>query len=423
MRKFIDIKKTLVAAATVLVTATAMAQTAGGGEVEVLHWWTSGGEARAAAALKQQLQQQGHTWRDFAVAGGGGDNAMTVLKSRVMAGNPPSAAQIKGPSLQEWGELGVLTNLNDVARAGNWDNLVPRVIGDIMKHNGNWIAVPVNVHRVNWLWTNPEVFRRAGARVPTNWDEFFVAAEALRRAGVIPLAHGGQNWQDFTLFESVALGVGGTDFYRSALVQLDQTALRSATMTRVLETFRRVKAHTDRNAPGRDWNLATAMVIRGEAGMQLMGDWAKGEFIAAGRVPGRDFGCVAAPGTANAFTFNVDSFAMFRLRSEANIRAQRDLANAILSPEFQEVFNLNKGSIPVRLNMNLERFDECARMSSRDFVETSRRGTLVPSIAHGMAVEPAKQGAIQDVVTQFWNDDKLSVADAQKRIAQAAAAK
>jgi len=420
MRKFIDIKKTLVAAATVLVTATALAQTAGGGEVEVLHWWTSGGEARAAAALKQQLQQQGHTWRDFAVAGGGGDNAMTVLKSRVMAGNPPSAAQIKGPSLQEWGELGVLTNLNDVARAGNWDNLVPRVIGDIMKHNGNWIAVPVNVHRVNWLWTNPEVFRRAGARVPTNWDEFFVAAEALRRAGVIPLAHGGQNWQDFTLFESVALGVGGTDFYRSALVQLDQTALRSATMTRVLETFRRVKAHTDRNAPGRDWNLATAMVIRGEAGMQLMGDWAKGEFIAAGRVPGRDFGCVAAPGTANAFTFNVDSFAMFRLRSEANTRAQRDLANAILSPEFQEVFNLNKGSIPVRLNMNLERFDECARMSSRDFVETSRRGTLVPSIAHGMAVRSAASGAMQDVVSQFWNDDRVTVQNAQERLARAA---
>lgn len=420
MRKFIDIKKTLVAAATVLVTATAMAQTAGGGEVEVLHWWTSGGEARAAAALKQQLQQQGHTWRDFAVAGGGGDNAMTVLKSRVMAGNPPSAAQIKGPSLQEWGELGVLTNLNDVARAGNWDNLVPRVIGDIMKHNGNWIAVPVNVHRVNWLWTNPEVFRRAGARVPTNWDEFFVAAEALHRAGVIPLAHGGQNWQDFTLFESVALGVGGTDFYRSALVQLDQTALRSATMTRVLETFRRVKAHTDRNAPGRDWNLATAMVIRGEAGMQLMGDWAKGEFIAAGRVPGRDFGCVAAPGTANAFTFNVDSFAMFRLRSEANTRAQRDLANAILSPEFQEVFNLNKGSIPVRLNMNLERFDECARMSSRDFVETSRRGTLVPSIAHGMAVRSAASGAMQDVVSQFWNDDRVTVQNAQERLARAA---
>ena len=420
MRKFIDIKKTLVAAATVLVTATAMAQTAGGGEVEVLHWWTSGGEARAAAALKQQLQQQGHTWRDFAVAGGAGDNAMTVLKSRVMAGNPPSAAQIKGPSLQEWGELGVLTNLNDVARAGNWDNLVPRVIGDIMKHNGNWIAVPVNVHRVNWLWTNPEVFRRAGARVPTNWDEFFVAAEALRRAGVIPLAHGGQNWQDFTLFESVALGVGGTDFYRSALVQLDQTALRSATMTRVLETFRRVKAHTDRNAPGRDWNLATAMVIRGEAGMQLMGDWAKGEFIAAGRVPGRDFGCVAAPGTANAFTFNVDSFAMFRLRSEANTRAQRDLANAILSPEFQEVFNLNKGSIPVRLNMNLERFDECARMSSRDFVETSRRGTLVPSIAHGMAVRSAASGAMQDVVSQFWNDDRVTVQNAQERLARAA---
>jgi glucose/mannose transport system substrate-binding protein len=67
------------------------------GEVEVLHYWTSGGEAKSAAELKKIMQAKGHTWKDFAVAGGGGDNAMTVLKSRVVAGNPPSAAQIKGP--------------------------------------------------------------------------------------------------------------------------------------------------------------------------------------------------------------------------------------------------------------------------------------------------------------------------------------
>ncbi|WP_285199494.1 extracellular solute-binding protein, partial [Klebsiella pneumoniae] len=95
-----------------------------------------------------------------------------------------------------------------------------------------------------------------------------------KAAGIIPVAHGGQNWQDFTTFESVALGVGGTEFYKKALVQLYQATLKSETMTKVLTTFKRVKSYTDKNAPGRDWNLATAMVIRGEAGMQLMGDWA-----------------------------------------------------------------------------------------------------------------------------------------------------
>jgi glucose/mannose transport system substrate-binding protein len=406
-----------------LAAACVVCGTATAGEVEVLHWWTAGGEAKAAAALKATLQGKGHTWKDFAVAGGGGDSAMTVLKSRVVSGNAPAAAQIKGPSLQEWAREGVLANIDDVAKAEKWDSLLPPVVADVMKYKGNYIAAPVNVHRVNWLWANPEAFKKAGAKLPTSWDEFFVAAEALKKAGIIPVAHGGQNWQDFTTFESVALGVGGNDFYKKALVQLDQGALKSATMEKVLTTFKKVKDYTDKNAPGRDWNLATAMVIKGEAGMQLMGDWAKGEFVAAGKVPGKDFVCAAAPGTSKAFTFNVDSFAMFKLKNDANVKAQKDLAAAIMSTEFQEVFNLNKGSIPVRLNMNLAKFDDCAKLSSKDFVDTAKSGGLVPSIAHGMAVPSAAAGAMQDVVSQFWNSDKMSAKDAMDKLASAAKSK
>jgi glucose/mannose transport system substrate-binding protein len=390
------------------------------GEVEVLHWWTSGGEAKAAAELKATMQAKGHTWKDFAVAGGAGDAAMTVLKSRVVSGNAPAAAQIKGPSIQEWAREGVLANMDDVAKANKWDELLPKAIADGLKYKGNYVAAPVNVHRVNWLWANPEAFKKAGAKIPTTWDEFFTAADALKKAGITPVAHGGQNWQDFTTFESVALGVGGADFYKKALVHLDAASLKSPTMEKVLSTFKRVKSYTDKNAPGRDWNLATAMVIKGEAGMQLMGDWAKGEFLAAGKVPGKDFVCVAAPGSAKAYTYNVDSFALFKLKDPANQKAQQDLAAAIMSPEFQEVFNLNKGSIPVRLNMKLDKFDECAKTSAADFVATSRAGTLVPSIAHGMAVPSATEGAIKDVVSQFWNDDKMTAAAAMDKLVAAA---
>ncbi len=406
-----------------VVAGLSMAGLSQAGEVEVLHWWTSGGEAKAASALKATLQGKGHTWKDFAVAGGGGDSAMTVLKSRVVSGNAPAAAQIKGPSLQEWAAEGVLANIDDVAKAEKWDSLLPPVVANVMKYKGNYIAAPVNVHRVNWLWANPEAFKKAGAKVPTNWDEFFVAADKLKAAGIIPVAHGGQNWQDFTTFESVALGVGGAEFYKKAFVQLDQATLKSATMEKVLTTFKKVHDYTDKNAPGRDWNLATAMVIKGEAGMQLMGDWAKGEFVAAGKVPGKDFVCAAAPGTAKSFTFNVDSFAMFKLKNDNNVKAQKDLAAAIMSTDFQEVFNLNKGSIPVRLNMDLSKFDDCAKLSSKDFVETAKTGALVPSVAHGMAIPSAAAGAIQDAVSQFWNSDKMTAADAMAKIATAAQTK
>ncbi|MEY8876640.1 MAG: ABC transporter substrate-binding protein [Leptothrix sp. (in: b-proteobacteria)] len=415
----ITLTRTLLAAAAALTVHGVVHA----GEVEVLHYWTSGGEAKSAAALKAQLEKQGDTWKDFAVAGGGGESAMTVLKSRVVSGNAPAAAQIKGPSIQEWAKEGVLANIDDLAKAEKWDSLLPPVVSDVMKYKGKYVAVPVNVHRVNWLWANPDALKKAGAKLPTNWDEFFVAADKLQKAGLIAVAHGGQSWQDFTTFESVALGVGGTDFYKKALVQLDQGALTSPTMEKVLTTFKKVKSYTDKNAPGRDWNLATAMVIKGEAGMQLMGDWAKGEFVAAGKVPGKDFLCASAPGTAKAFTFNIDSFAMFTVKGDDKVLAQKHLASAVMSPEFQETFNLNKGSIPARLNMSMAKFDDCAKLSSADFVSTNKSGGLVPSIAHGMAVSSAAQGAIQDAVSQFWNDDKITAKDAMAKIATAAKTK
>ncbi|MEI8171791.1 MAG: ABC transporter substrate-binding protein [Rhodoferax sp.] len=415
----LKLSKLATAVALVLAGTAAMA-----GEVEVLHYWTSGGEAKSVAELKKIMEAKGHVWKDFAVAGGGGDNAATVLKSRVVSGNPPAAAQIKGPAIQEWASEGVLANLDATAKAEKWDSLLPKVVADVMKYKGNYVAVPVNVHRVNWMWANAAVLKKAGvATMPKSWDEFFVAAEKVKKAGLIPVAHGGQNWQDFTTFESVVLGVGGAKFYNEALVKLDQKALTSATMTKALETFRKVKGYTDAASPGRDWNLATAMVMQEKAAFQFMGDWAKGEFIAAGKVPGKDFLCAAAPGTANAFTFNVDSFAMFKLKDPVAQKAQGDLAAAIMGTEFQEVFNLNKGSIPVRLNMNMAKFDDCAKLSSKDFVETAKTAGLVPSVAHGMAISPAAEGAIKDAVSQFWNDDKISVANAQKSIAAAAKTK
>lgn len=388
-------------------------------EVEVLHWWTSGGEARSVAELKRMLEAKGDTWKDFAVAGGGGESAMTVLKSRVVSGNPPSAAQIKGPSIREWGDEGVLADLDAVAESENWNELLPEVVADVMRYEGHYVAVPVNVHRVNWMWANPDVFAEAGAEIPTSWDEFFAAADKIREAGFIPLAHGGQPWQDATTFEGIVLATGGADFYRRAFVDLDPAALNSDTLIQAFEVFRRLKQYTDEGAPGRDWNLATAMVINGRAAMQFMGDWAKGEFTAAGQQPGEDYVCTAMPGTQDAFTFNIDSFVMFDLSGEEANQGQQNLASTIMSPEFQEIFNLNKGSIPARLDVSMEAFDECARMSNRDFVRTAESGTLVPSMAHGMSTFSSTQGAIYDVVTQFYNTGDMSAADAAGKLVSA----
>ena len=393
------------------------------GEVEVLHWWTSGGEAAAAQELNKMLQTEGHTWKDFAVAGGAGANAMTALKSRVVSGSPPTAAQVKGPQIQEWAGLDVLANLDSVARAQGWDSQVPEVVADIMKYENHWVAVPVNVHRINWMWCNPAVFKKANAEYPKTWDEFFAVCKKIKKAGFIPLAFGGQAWQEATAWESIVASVGGPAFYKKALVQADEQALASDTMVKAFDIFRKIKAYTDKNAPGRDWNLATSMIIKGEAAMQFIGDWAKGEFTAAGKVPGKHYDALSVPGTADSFLFNVDSFIMFEVKDPGAKEAQKAMARLILSPEFQVVFNVNKGSIPVRSGISEKPFDAVAVTSMKDFKATAKTGGLMPSMAHEMAVSPSVRGAMLDLVTSFYNSDMPSGEAAQKLAAAVKEAK
>ena len=406
--------------AAVMICACLLSSQALAGEVEVLHWWTSGGEAKSVTVLKNLLEKNGHTWKDMAVAGGGGENAMTVLKTRAMSGNPPTAAQVKGPAIQEWAEEGLLANLDPVAKQEKWDELVPSVVTDIMKYEGHYVAVPVNVHKINWMWCNPAIFVKAGARIPTTWAQFKESAEKIKAAGFLPVAFGGQAWQEATVFESVVVGQAGPEFYTKALVKTDPAALNSPTMIEALKTFKMIKSYTDANAPGRDWNMATAMVIKGEAAMQFMGDWAKGEFTAAGKNPGSDYVAIPVPETAGTYLFNVDSFIMFDIKDKAAKAAQNEMAKLILGKTFQEVFNLNKGSIPVRTGVPMVKFDDIALRSMDEFTAGAANKTLLPSMAHGMAVTPAVQGAIYDVVTKFYNSD-MTAKDAAAQLASAVA--
>ena len=385
-------------------------------QAEVLHWWTSGGEAKSVAVLQKEFASRGGKWTDMPVAGGGGDAAMAALRARVFAGNAPTAVQLKGPAIQEWYEEGVLANISSVAKAQGWADVLPASIAGHMKCEGKWCAAPVNVHRIDWIWANAAVLAKNGISMPTSWDEFNAAAAKLQAAGVTPLAHGGQAWQDATVFEAVALGIGGPEFFQKAFVELDQATLKSNTMVKVFDQMRIMRGFVDNNFSGRDWNLATAMVMNGEAAFQIMGDWAKGEFLAAGKRPGIDFLCASTPG--DGFLYNVDSFAMFAVDGSDKTDGQLLLAELIVGKNFQKVFNMNKGSIPARVDVALDDFDPCAHTSAQDMATSNAGGSLLPSYAHGMALRGAQAGAITDVVTAHFNSD-MSSADAVEMLATA----
>jgi glucose/mannose transport system substrate-binding protein len=368
------------------------------------------------------MTKQGYTWKDFAVAGGAGAAAMTALKTQVISGNAPSAAQIKGPLIQEWADQDVLVNIDSVAKDENWKKNLPPEIDKIMQYKGHYVAAPFSVHRVNWLYINKAALDKAGGKVPTTWDEFFQVADKMKANGIMPIAMGGQPWQDLTLWEDVVLSQGAP-FYKKALVDLDQATLTSSQMVKVFDTVRKIQGYFDSGRTGRDWNLATAMVINNKAGMQFMGDWAKGEFANANKKSGVDYVCAPVPGTDKAYTFNVDSFVFFQQKGQkAATPGQLAMAKTIMSPGFQEQFSLYKGSIPVRLGVSMAKFDDCAKKSYTDEQTAIKSGGYVPSLAHGMAQPDAVAGAITDVVTKFMNSQESS-ADAVKALANAAKTK
>jgi len=257
-------KFTAIAAVSSIALMSATSAIAGP-EAEVLHWWTSGGEAKSVAVLQKEFADNGGTWTDMPVAGGGGDAAMTALRARVLSGNAPTAVQLKGPAIQEWYEEGVLADISSVAEANGWADVLPASIAGHMQCDGSWCAAPVNVHRVDWIWANASVLAANGIDMPSTWDEFNAASDKLQAAGIIPLAHGGQAWQDATVFEAVALGILGANGFHKAFVELDEATLKSDAMVAVFDQMRKMRGYVDANFAGRDWNLATAMVMNGEA--------------------------------------------------------------------------------------------------------------------------------------------------------------
>ncbi|HET7313726.1 ABC transporter substrate-binding protein, partial [Salinisphaera sp.] len=392
--------------AAMTVGATAMAEPTKG-TVTVLNWWTSGSEAKSMNVLQQMLADKGYKMVNDAVSGGGGSNARTVLKSRIQSNNLPGAAQIKGPQIQEWCETGLTMSIDKVAQKQNWSKILPGPVAKGMQCDGHYVAVPFNLHRINWLWINKSVMDKAGAEMPTDWDSLVAALKKLKAAGVTPIAGGGDTWQTATEFDAIAIATGGADFYRKAFVELDQDALSGDTMAKVFKRLRTIQKYEDPNGQGLSWNHDTGEVVQGEAAMQIMGDWAKGEISNGDATPGKEIACIAFPGEHTGFVYNADSFEMFK-SSNSDKNAQYAFAHTALSPEFQRKFNMAKGSIPVRQDVSLEGFDACAQKSKEDFAEAKKNNALVPSFSQDMAETGAVKGAIFDVIAKFSNNKNMS---------------
>jgi glucose/mannose transport system substrate-binding protein len=385
--------------ATALLASVALPTLAFATELEVTHWWTSGGEAAAVAELAKAFDASGDKWIDGAIAGGGG-TARPIMISRITGGDPMGATQFNhGQQALELVEAGLMLDLTDVAEANNWKDVVyPQSLLDSCTVDGRIYCAPVNIHSPEWLWLSNKAYADAGIPVPTNWNEFVASAPALEAAGKIPLALGNQPWQSNLAFGAMTVAVAGLDVWKQVNVEKNMDVAAGAEMAAVFQAAADARKLAAKSTV-QDWNQATNLVITGQAGGQIMGDWAQGEFQVAGQVAGTDYTCLPGLGLNAYLSTGGDAF-YFPKNSDPEIEAaQKRLAALLVSPEAQVAFNLKKGSLPIRGDIDLAAANDCMKKG----LEILAGGNLVPSGDQVWSPDVQKQN--EDLMVEFWRSD------------------
>jgi glucose/mannose transport system substrate-binding protein len=270
--------------------------------------------------------------------------------------------------------------------------------------------VPVNIHSQQWLWISNKAFADAGVAVPKNWDEFVKAAPALEKAGKIPLAQGRQSWQTTLTFQVLLVAIAGPDAYKKVFGAKDKAFAAGPEMAKVFASADQARKLAAKSTV-QEWNAATALVIKGDAGGQIMGDWARGEFQVAGQSAGKDYTCLPGLGVNEVIQTGGDAFYFPKLKDEAKSKAQETLASVMLSKETQVAFNLKKGSLPVRGDVDLNTADDCMKKG----LAILAKGAIIPAPDQLMTADSNTQ--INDLFAEFFAKPAMTTKDAQKRFA------
>jgi glucose/mannose transport system substrate-binding protein len=390
-------------------SAAACAQT-----LDVMHWWTSASERQAANQLAAALSAQGVVWQDAAVPGGGGVAAVKVLKSRVIAGDPPAAAQVIGKTLTDWADLGLVLPLDGVAQRGRWRQVMFPAVLQVVTHRDHLIAAPLGIHRINSLLYQRRLFDRLGLAPPQTWRDLEAAATRLRSLGIRPLAWSDEAWQVATVFEALLLSEVGPALYRELVQARRPQAWLDSGVERALERLRWLRGlNGNESRQELGWVDGVRQLQAQRAGMLLNGDWARGELMALGEVAGEGYDCVVVPGTAGMHLYSIDTLAMLVGR-QAREAAQEKAAEVFTGLPAQRAYNRVKGAVPVRSDIDPGQLDACARDSWATFAD--RSAERVPSLAHRMAADESTKDAIAEVVQRFVLNPAARPLDTQRRL-------
>jgi len=386
--------------------------------VEIFSWWTGAGEEAGLKGLIELFKKKHPDIEviNAAVAGGAGTNAKAVLASRMQGGDPPGTFQVHGGAELNtgWVAAGKMKPLNDLYDKEGWRDKFPKDLIDLVSDKGNIYSVPVNIHRGNVIFYNKKVLDANNLKAPTTFDEFFSVADALKAKNITPLSLGDKEpWTATMLWENVLLGVMGAEDYKKLFT--GEIGFDSDKVKQSLEIFKKMLSYVNKDHAARNWQDAAQLVAKGEAAMNVMGDWAKGYFTTDLKLkPNEDFGWITTPGTAGQFMVITDTFGL--PQGGKDPEGSTEFLKILGSVEGQDVFNPLKGSIPARIDADKSKYDAYGQQTIEEF----KAAKLAPSLAHGSAASEGFLTQANQAITIFVTNGNVD--QAVNALKQAAAA-
>ena len=162
------------------------------------------------------------------------------------------------------------------------------------------------------------------------------------------------------MFDVLLVGLGGIDAWKRINVDRDANFARGSKIREVWQAFGDAR-ELSVGSNVSEWNEATNLVITHKAGAQIMGDWAQGEFSVAGYTAGNEYDCLPGLGINEVLSTGGDAF-YFPATDDADLaRAQKKMASMMVSKDVQVGFNLAKGSLPIRADVDLSAANLCMK--------------------------------------------------------------
>lgn len=383
-------------------SAAAPGATSSAGEqkkLEVFSWWTSGSES---AALKTMIDgylktSPGVEVVNGAVAGGGGGNAQAVLQTRLQGGDPPDVWQTHpGAAIQQYTTGNLLADASSVYTA-EVKSAIPAAMVEAISVGGKQYGVSAGAHRGNVLWYNKQLLEKAGVALPGAdyaTATFLADLAKLKSAGVVPLCLGAKDtFATAELFENTLLASLGSDGWNQLTgggTGWDGEKVKTA----AADTAKMLQ-YADPDAGAMSWDQATKKLASGGCAFESMGDWAYGELVKGGAKEGDTFGYTPHPGTGGSFVAVVDTMVM--AASAKNPAEAKKFLEAVASKDVQLAFNKEKGSVPLRTDVDVTSLSPYQQQSAKSFAGDA----IVQSVVHGEAMTPQFTQAMFDAVTQF----------------------